>query len=104
MKALINKKTDILLPSGEGVIPVGYSELIKMVCNSMIQGGYSISDIRSRITISSAADKPSGETIELENSDAVYLQNAVKNMRWYFSHKDLITFTDDIEQLGTTKL
>ncbi len=105
MKVIVNKQTDIKAVIDQGGEPIllTYSDLIKLVCNTMIQGGYSISDIKSRIAITSACDgvKP-GKEIKLESSDATYLQSAIKNQKWFMSHKDILGFVDDVEKMKET--
>jgi len=102
MKSIINKQTEIKAVIEQGSEPalLTYADLISLVCNTMVQGGYSISDIRSRIAIIEACKglKPD-EKIKLENMDATYLQNAIRNQKWFMSHKDIITFVEDIERM-----
>ena len=103
MKVLENKQTEITANAGEGkVTKLTYAELINLVCNSPIQGGYSIQDIKARIAILATVTN-AGEELNIENADAAYLQNIVKGMKWSFVHKDLISFKEDVEKMQEVK-
>ena len=101
MKSLENKLTLITIQGEENKsVPVDYATLIKIVCNTPDQRGYSIQDIKFRLTISDiVSNKKVGIHIHLENADAKYLQNLVENMKWGFIHKDLISFSEDVGKM-----
>ena len=101
MKSLENKSTAITAQAEDGkLVTLDYAGLIKLVCNTPAQGGFSLQDIRTRIAITSASEETkTGKDILLETADATYLQNLVKNMRWQFSHKDILAFSDSVEKM-----
>lgn len=94
MKKLENKVTTIDKGDEEGFIK--YSDLIKVVCNQIPQGGLGITEMRERDRILSVVEK--NETIfEFEDADAKVLKNLVSEMRWLMNSKDIIMFVEDIE-------
>ena len=101
MKVLENKSTEITAQATEQTtVLLKYADLIKIVCNTPIQGGFGIPDIKARIAILAACDSITPEKdILLENADTTYLQGIVKSMKWSFFHKDIITFTEDVEKM-----
>lgn len=101
MKVLENKSTEITAQATEQTtVLLKYADLIKIVCNTPMQGGFGITDIKSRIAILAACENIEADAeILLENTDAAYLQTTIKNMKWSFFHKDLVTFTEDVEKM-----
>jgi hypothetical protein len=101
MKTIENKQVDISAPTRPDIkVASSYAELIKIVCDSPIQGGYDIKDIEHRIKIKGAASMATERgSFELEDADADYLRKAVMSMKWGISHEDILKFYKDIEKL-----
>ncbi len=90
MKQLQNRTTEI--KNGEEALK--YSDLLKLVLMVQPQGGYAVSDIRTRLKLTEILEKSNGN-ISLEDADYTYLKPLVNNMKWNGVHKDLVEFTDD---------
>jgi len=102
MKKLENKTTEIeaLIEEGNqysGVKKMLYSDLIIAALKSPRQEGYNYDELKSRFRIIDIMEpSKEGDIIELEDSDAAFLQPIMKNFPWRAVDKDLITMTDDI--------
>lgn len=106
MKSIINKATEIDIPKTdkEETRKLNYADLIKIVSDSIPQGGWTKSSMQSSIMIDGAIKDVAVDTeIHLENSDAEYLKNAVKNQKWGIKHKDILAFMDDVEKMQEVK-
>ena len=96
---LENKTTNIRLVLNEGgeAVYATYAELINLVMGVPVQGGYSIDDIRHRISIKDSAEKAKGQgEIEMSITDADYLKKLIKVTKFPFVHEDLLEFIDAI--------
>lgn len=103
MKVIENKKTEIKgnFESVDGIFierKANYSDLLRIVMNTVPQGGITISDMRKDIRITDALDKADNEqeNIILEDSDYNRLSDKLRGFSWGFMNKELITFEDYI--------
>lgn len=104
MKSLENKLTTIEMPSENGAAAPKalYGDLISLLIKAPKQGGFDYSDMENRIAIDKAieaAKAKSGQKtkmIEMEDAPFKYLLDLVKNAKWQFWHKDVITFKEDV--------
>jgi hypothetical protein len=92
MKSLENKVTDIK----DGDKYKKYSDLIKLICNMPVAGGFSITDIAMRTKIVDACDSAT-DKIELEDLRVDYLKAISATSKWGVLHKDLVALSEDIK-------
>ena len=94
MKSIENKTTQI--KNAEGFMT--YADLIKIVCEQPLQGGYSMTDIEQRLAIKKACDKAEA-TIEIEDLRLAYLKSICATSKWGAVHEDLLLFGEYIKEL-----
>ncbi len=85
-----NKKTSIK----DGEKELQYSDLLKIVTNSPMQGGFGFHDMKIRLKITDVLEK-AAEAIHFEDADYAYLKPLVTNMKWNGISKDVISMTED---------
>ena len=98
MKTVKNKMTTIPLKdsqTGKILNTLDYAYLVIM-CINFNSKGISISEMRDYIKI---IDVCKSKKLKFEDAEFEILKKKVKEMRWAFTHKDLIKFNDDIENL-----
>lgn len=93
MKQLENKTTEIKSENEE----LKYSDLLKAVLMVQPQGGYSVTDMKTRIKLTDLLEKSNGEII-LEDADYNYLKPLVNNMKWNIVHKNIVEMTEDFNE------
>ncbi len=97
MMKLENKLTS--LPKSE-TEKSNYVDLVRIVVNFVNpREGIGADAMRKRMRILESCDKASEELVELEDEDAKLLKSLVKSHVWPMMHKDLVDFTDAIENL-----
>lgn len=98
MKVLQNQSLTILaedLPENPN-----YGTLIRILMKPVAGQSYDLNDIESRLRVGKVLDAiKSNEDIQLEDSDAKYLQNLVKGYRWGIIHQDILDFSNAIANL-----
>lgn len=92
MKSLENKVTAIK----DGEEFKKYSDLITLICNMPVQGGFSITDISMRTKIMEACESAT-DKIELEDLRVDYLKAISATSKWGILHKDLVALSEDIK-------
>lgn len=75
---------------------LNYADLIKVVTNQPVQGGYSVFDMSMRLSLQGSC-VDAKETIEIEDERFKYLQGIVKTSKWNILHADIEQFTKNIE-------
>lgn len=105
MKVLINKELTIH-QNGKSI---DYKQLIRNCLDNVPTSpttgaplGFTRSDMRDRDRIEMAIDK-SDDEIKLEDADAVNLKNLVSSMRWAMRHKEILEFTEAVEEMKVYK-
>lgn len=93
MKKLENKTTEI----ANGEEKLTYAGLLKIVLMVTPQGGYSLTDMKTRLKLTDLLEKANGE-IELEDADYTYLKPLLSNMKWGVVNKGIIELCDDFEK------
>jgi hypothetical protein len=84
MKTLENKTIQI-----KGANPTTYSELLQVCLDVPPQGGFTTTEMKARLKVSTALDKANGH-IELEDADYNKLVELVKDMKWGVVAQELV--------------
>ena len=95
MIRLENKETTIKKDEESNMT---YSDLAIAVTNQESPKGFSVTDMKKRFRIIEALES-SKKDIELEDEDFNNLKTLVNDMKWGMPHKDIVAFTDDINEL-----
>lgn len=90
MKTFENKTVEI-----KGAAPTSYAELLKVCLDVPPQGGFTTTEMKSRLRLANALDKANGH-IELEDSDHSKLMELVKDMKWGVVSQDLIDLEEAV--------
>ena len=90
MKVFENKKV-----TPKGLKPTTYAELLQVVLDVPPQGGFTTTEMRSRIKIQKALIKNAPE-IQLEDADHEKLSNLVKDMKWGVNAQELVDMEEAV--------
>ena len=95
MKTLELKQTELKINQDGNAT---YKDLILLCVNAPKQGGFSISEIKSRLQIVDAVEK-AGDTLQLEDTPADLLNEIVSDFKWGSVHADIVQFVEDIQNM-----
>ena len=90
MKTFENKTVEI-----KGAAPTSYAELLKVCLDVPPQGGFTTTEMKARLRVSSALDKANGH-IELEDADYNKLVELIKDMKWGVVSQDLVDLEEAV--------
>ena len=83
--------------------PFDTTSVITQVCGGDGSGGLNINDIRERIQIMDAAEKPINGNIEMDDKQHKKLCELLSAFQFAFAHRGLLTILDDIMGAETVK-
>lgn len=95
MKTLELKQTKLKINQDGNA---SYKDLILLCVNAPKQGGFTITEIKSRLEIVDAVEKADG-SLQLENSAAQLLQEIVSEFKWGSVHADIVQFVEDVQNM-----
>jgi len=95
MKTLELKQTELKINQDGNA---SYKDLILLCVNAPKQGGFTITEIKSRLEIVDAVEKADG-SLQLENSAAQLLQEIVSEFKWGSVHADIVQFVEDVQNM-----
>lgn len=95
MKTLELKQTKLKLNQDGNAT---YKDLILLCVNVPKQGGFSISEIKSRLEIVNAVESAEG-TLKLEDAPTQLLQEIVSEFKWGSVHADIVEFVESIQNM-----
>jgi len=95
MKTLELKQTKLKLNQDGNA---SYKDLILLCVNAPKQGGFTITEIKSRLQIVDAVEK-AGDTLQLEDTPADLLNEIVSDFKWGSVHADIVQFVEDIQNM-----
>jgi len=95
MKTLEHKQTKLKLNQDGNA---SYKDLILLCVNAPKQGGFTITEIKSRLQIVDAVEK-AGDTLQLEDTPADLLNEIVSDFKWGSVHADIVQFVEDIQNM-----
>lgn len=100
MKTIENKTTSLVLKADDKGQPVfaTYADLVSIVINFPVQGGFTITQIKQRLTILAACEVV-GEVILLEDIDLTLVRTLVTEFKWTQVNKDIVNFNDDLNNI-----
>ena len=101
MKKFKNKVTEITRQKkdGFGIENIGFADLAKISLDTPPQGGWTTSEMRSRLNVEAKLTPMSLEDeIDLEDAEFGKLVECL-NVGWQFKHKDIIVYEDYILEL-----
>ena len=109
MKEFKNKKTEVMIPDNKKSTQkelvtkaATYADLALLCVRLPKEAGFGVEEMRKRFRIIDALDGI-GDTanVKLEDQDADLLKEICTEFKWNAMHKDIIAFTDYIEDLKT---
>lgn len=95
MRRLTNKKADE---------KTTYSDLLKVIINSVPQQGLTIGEQRDRIKLLNKVEAEAEEDMLLEEAEANQLKAMVSEHKWAIVSKELVVFGDDVENMEEVSL
>ena len=95
MKTLELKQTKLKLNQDGNA---SYKDLILLCVNAPKQGGFTITEIKSRLQIVDAVEK-AGDNLQLEDTPADLLNEIVSEFKWGSVHADIVQFVEDIQNM-----
>ena len=95
MKTLELKQTKLKINQDGNA---SYKDLILLCVNAPKQGGFSISEIKSRLEIVNAVESAEG-TLNLEDAPTQLLQEIVSEFKWGSVHADIVEFVESIQNM-----
>lgn len=100
MVTLKIQKTSILVEPGSNVT-IDTTFLLDYALNFPIkeQKGFNSEDIFKRVRIKQAIKEIKNDELSLEDSDAIALQEIIKDVEWFAPHEDIATFISAVKEL-----
>lgn len=101
MKTINNKITEIVIKTDEKGAPIfaSFGDLLLLTINVAPQQGFSISDIRERLTISNKIDLAKDGVIELTTQELTLIKTSFDGFKWSTVHKNLVELSDILNSL-----
>ena len=100
MKTIENKVTEIISGTPDQPKMMTYVDLCKLIINQPSQEGFTVEQIRQRLTIFgvlTVTENP--EKVEIEVKDFTALKEVINKFKWAQVHKDIVAFVDYINSL-----
>ena len=98
-KTILNKATEIKA-NGK---PLDRNDLLTLVTNDPPEKGLTITAMRDRMRIIDAIEKAEKGDVVLEDNDFNLVRRLFDNFGWLQPHKDLLEFSDHLEEVSKQK-
>ncbi len=100
MKTLLNKQFELVSHKDEKGVDVKFQtkDFAKVCVNNPKEGGFTPDEMKKRIRLIDLFEEEKKE-YQVEDADLQELKTCVSSMKWAIAHKDIVSFSEDIENL-----